>query len=116
MRIDENMASSSSEEAGQAQPGRRTRLMRCRASNMSFQEMVEMVSIFRSEDYDANHGPHRHPNKVKAAIMDKVIRRLHRKFGQRRSREQLRKRWCDLKKREPQQLEKIKRVIRRRRK
>ncbi|XP_040195475.1 pleckstrin homology domain-containing family A member 6 isoform X4 [Rana temporaria] len=105
------VASSSSQEAGQAQPGRRTR---CRASNMSFHEMVEMVSIFRREDYDANHGPHRHPNKVKASIMEKVIRRLHQKFGKCRSREQLRKRWSDLKKREPQQLAKIKRVIRRR--
>ena len=112
-QMEYNVASSSSQEAGQAQPARRTR-QRCRASNMSFHEMVEMVIIFRREDYDAKHGPYRHPNKVKAAIMEKVIKRLHRKFGKRRSREQLRKRWSDLKKREPQQLAKIQRVIRRR--
>ena len=109
------MAINSSQEAGQAQAARRPR-RRYKASNMAFHEMVEMVSILRREDYDAKHGPHRHPNKVKAAIMEKVIRRLHEKFGECRSREQLRKRWSDLKLREPEQLDKIKRVIRRKRK
>ena len=103
--------SSSSQEAGQAQPRHR---FRCRASNMSFNEMVEMVTILRREDYDAKHGPYMHPNKVKAQIMEKVIRRLQRKFGKTRSREHLRKRWSDLKKREPHQLYRINKVIRRR--
>ena len=78
---------------------------------MAFQEMVEMVTIFTKEDYDGKHGPYMHPNKVKADIMAKVIRRLRQKFGQRRSKEQIRKRWSDLKKREPEQLLRIKRLI-----
>ena len=80
---------------------------------MSFEEMVEMVLIFKAEDYDGRHGPYKYPNKVKAQIMEKVRRSLHRKFGVKRSKEQIRKRWSDLKKREPEQMNRIRRVIRR---
>lgn len=80
---------------------------------MTFEEMVEMVLILKAEDYDGRHGPYKYPNKVKAAIMEKVRRSLHRKFGVKRSKEQIRKRSCDLKKREPEQMKRIRRVIRR---
>ena len=103
--------SGSRHEVGQAQATGRSR-RRYKAKNMAFQEMVEMVTIFTNEDYDGKHGPYLHPNKVKADITDKVIRRLRLKFGERRSREQIRKRWSDLKKREPEQLRAIKRLIR----
>ena len=43
--------------------------------------------------------------------MDKVARRLYDIFGVRRSKEQLRKRWSDLKLREPEQLRSIKRML-----
>ena len=79
---------------------------------MTFQEMVEMVQILREEDYDGKHGPYLHPNKLKALIMSKVERRIFRKFGIRRSREQLRKRWSDLKLREQETLQKIRRELR----
>ena len=71
------------------------------------------MEILREEDYDGRQGPYEHPNKLKALIMDKVERRILRKFGIRRSREQLRKRWSDLKLREKETLKKIRSEIRR---
>ena len=91
-----------------AGPSRRT----YKASNMSFLEMVEMVQILREEDYDGKQGPYKHPNKLKGLIMSKVERRIFRKFGIRRSREQLRKRWSDLKLREKETMKRIRREIR----
>ncbi|PIO13760.1 hypothetical protein AB205_0023280 [Aquarana catesbeiana] len=60
---------------------------RFKASNMSFGEMLEMVDILKRADYEGK----------KAKIMAKVVKSLHRKFGVRRSKDQLRKRWSDLK-------------------
>ncbi|PIO11937.1 hypothetical protein AB205_0147150 [Aquarana catesbeiana] len=73
---------------------------RFKASNMPCVEMVEMVDILRRTDYDGKYGPYTNPNVRKAKIMAKVVKSLHRNFGVRRSKEQLRKRWSDLKLRE----------------
>ena len=99
------------QERGQAHT-RRSR--RYKATNMSFEEMVEMVAVLKKEDYDDKKGPYKNPSKMKAQIMEKVRRTLHAKFRAQRSREQLRKRWSDLKIREPDQIERIRRVLRRR--
>ncbi|PIO33427.1 hypothetical protein AB205_0071420, partial [Aquarana catesbeiana] len=48
--------------------------------------------------------------------MTKVVRSLHRNFRVRRSKDQLRKRWSDLKLREQNQYRKIKRVLQKREK
>ncbi|PIO10754.1 hypothetical protein AB205_0007410 [Aquarana catesbeiana] len=68
--------------------------MRYKASNMSFEEMVD---ILVRTDYDENHGSYRNPNARKAKTMAKVVRSLHRNFGVRRSKDQLRKRWGEKK-------------------
>ncbi|PIO14321.1 hypothetical protein AB205_0139490 [Aquarana catesbeiana] len=84
---------------------------RFKASNLSFIEMVEMVDILKRADYDGKHGPYPNPNVRKAKIMTKVMKSLHRNFGVRRSKDQLRKCWSDLKLREQVQYRKIKRVL-----
>ena len=99
------------QERGQAHTRRSSSY---KATNMTFEEMVEMVAILKKEDYDGKRGPYKNPNKMKAQIMEKVRRTLHAKFGVQRSREQLRKRWCDLKIREQDQMGRIRRVLRRR--
>ncbi|PIO37999.1 hypothetical protein AB205_0053870 [Aquarana catesbeiana] len=48
--------------------------------------------------------------------MTKVLKSLHRNFGVQRSKDQLRKRWSDLKLREHDQYRKIKRVLQKREK
>ncbi|PIO15117.1 hypothetical protein AB205_0175290 [Aquarana catesbeiana] len=48
--------------------------------------------------------------------MAKVVRSLHRKFGVRRSKDQLRKHWSDLKLRKDDQYRRIKRVLQKREK
>ncbi|PIO13725.1 hypothetical protein AB205_0169840 [Aquarana catesbeiana] len=78
-----------------------SRRRRFKASNMSFGEMLEMVEILKKADYDGK----------KAKIMAKVVRSLHRNFGVRRSKDQLRKCWSDLKLREHEQYRKIRRVL-----
>ncbi|PIO41216.1 hypothetical protein AB205_0138150 [Aquarana catesbeiana] len=84
-------AESSNKESPEQETSRsRTRY---KASNMCFEEMVEMVDILLRTDYDGNHGPYRNPNARKAKIMAKVVRSLHRNFGVRRSKDQFRKRW-----------------------
>ncbi|PIO31369.1 hypothetical protein AB205_0141450 [Aquarana catesbeiana] len=65
---------------------------RFKASNMSFGEMLEMVDILKRADYDGKYGSYPNPNVRKAKIMAKVVRSLHRHFGVRRSKDQLRKR------------------------
>ncbi|PIO28206.1 hypothetical protein AB205_0008390 [Aquarana catesbeiana] len=89
---------------------------RFKASNMSFVEMVEMVDILKRADYDGKHGPYPNPNVRKAKIMTKVVKSLHRNFGVQRSKDQLRKRWSDLKLREHDQYRRIKRVLQKREK
>ncbi|PIO11977.1 hypothetical protein AB205_0013700 [Aquarana catesbeiana] len=78
---------------------------------MSFVEMVEMVDILKRADYDGKYGPYSNPNERKAKIMTKVVKSLRRNFGVRRSNEQLRKRWSDLKLREQDQDRRIKKVL-----
>ncbi|PIO14003.1 hypothetical protein AB205_0105670, partial [Aquarana catesbeiana] len=48
--------------------------------------------------------------------MTKVVKSLHRNFGVRRSKDQLRKRWSDLKLREHYRYRRIKRVLQKREK
>ncbi|PIO40256.1 hypothetical protein AB205_0162020 [Aquarana catesbeiana] len=62
---------------------------------MVFVEMVEMVDILKRADYDGKYGLY--PNVRKAKIMVKVVKSLQKNFGVRRSKDQLRKRWSDLK-------------------
>ncbi|PIO13159.1 hypothetical protein AB205_0092370 [Aquarana catesbeiana] len=84
---------------------------RFKASNMSFVEMVEMVDILKRANYDVKYGPYSNPNVRKAKIMTKVVKSLQKNFGVRRSKEQLRKRWSDLKLREQDQYRRIKREL-----
>ncbi|PIO24431.1 hypothetical protein AB205_0048770 [Aquarana catesbeiana] len=78
---------------------------------MSFEEMVEMVDILKRADYDGKYGPYLNPNVRKAKIMTKVVKSLHRNFGVRQSKDQLRKRWLDLKLKEQDQYRRIKKVL-----
>ncbi|PIO13404.1 hypothetical protein AB205_0213220, partial [Aquarana catesbeiana] len=80
---------------------------------MSF---IEMVDILKRTDYDGKHGPYPNPNVRKAKIMTKVMKSLHRNFVVRRYKDQLRKRWSDLKLRMQDRYRKIKRVIQKREK
>ncbi|PIO36512.1 hypothetical protein AB205_0046790 [Aquarana catesbeiana] len=57
------------------------------------------------------YGPYSNPNVRKAKIMTKVVRSHQKNFGVRRSKEQLRKIWSDLKLREQDQYRRIKRVL-----
>ena len=74
--------------------------------------MVELVYIMRRKDYDGEYGPYKTPNCRKAKIMVKVARRVKDMFGVTRSKEQLRKRWSDLKLWEPHQMKKILKILR----
>ena len=98
------------EERQEAGPSR-SRPRRYKVINMSRDEMVEMVEVLLRKDYDGDYGPYNTPNRRKAKIMDKVARRLYARFGVTRSKEQLRKRWSDLKLHEPEQFRRIKRII-----
>ncbi|PIO40821.1 hypothetical protein AB205_0198220 [Aquarana catesbeiana] len=104
--------SSNKEESPEQETSRsRRRRRRFKASNMSFEEMVEMVDILKRADYDGKYGLYLNPNVRKAKNMTKVVKSLRRKFGVRRSKEQLRKRWSDLKLREHDQYRRIKKVL-----
>ncbi|XP_077340712.1 uncharacterized protein LOC143984355 [Lithobates pipiens] len=81
---------------------------------MSFGEMLEMVDILNRTDYDGKYEPYPNPNIRKAKIMTKVVKSLHKNFGVRRSKDQLRKRWSDLKLREHDQYRRFKRVLQKR--
>ncbi|PIO30422.1 hypothetical protein AB205_0075660 [Aquarana catesbeiana] len=97
----ERLTGSSVEESPQPQPS--TSRRRYKATNMASEEMVEMVSILRREDYDGKKGPYTRPNMRKDKIMASVVTALEAKFGTKRSKVQLRKRWSDIKSREPEQ-------------
>ncbi|PIO09312.1 hypothetical protein AB205_0219010 [Aquarana catesbeiana] len=99
--------SDESPEAGMSRSGK----PRFKASNMSFKEMVEMVEILKNKDYDEKYGPYARPNLRKAKIMAKVVKTLHLSFGVRRSKDQIRKRWSDLKLRKPDQYRRIHKVL-----
>ncbi|PIO25885.1 hypothetical protein AB205_0140230 [Aquarana catesbeiana] len=102
-------SSNDEEESPEPEMSRSSR--RFKASNMSFVEMVNMVDILKRADYDGKYGPYTNPNERKVKIMTKVVKSLRRNFGVRRSKEQLRKRWSDLKLREQDQYRKIKKVV-----
>ena len=103
-------AATSSVERGQAHPRRSSKP----ATSLRFAELVEMVSILEEYDYDGQLGPYPKQNRLKGKIMDKVRRTLHEKFGLQRSRVQLSTKWSDLKRRNPEDLERIKKVLIRR--
>ncbi|PIO31574.1 hypothetical protein AB205_0197420 [Aquarana catesbeiana] len=101
----------SNEEESPGQETSRSSRRRFKASNMSFEEMVEMVNILKKADYNGKYGPYLNPNVRNAKIMTKVVKSLRRNFGVRRSKEQLRKRWSDLKLKEQDQYRRIKKVL-----
>ncbi|PIO11472.1 hypothetical protein AB205_0025420 [Aquarana catesbeiana] len=100
-QVSDNYTNEEEEEESPEPETSRSRRRRFKASNMSFVEMVEMVDILKKADYDGK----------KAKIMAKVDKSLHRNFGVRRSKDQLRKRWSDLKIREHEQYRRIRRVL-----
>ncbi|PIO24600.1 hypothetical protein AB205_0021560 [Aquarana catesbeiana] len=51
---------------------------RFKASNMSFEEMVD---ILKRADYDGKYRPYLNPNVRKAKIMTKVVKSLRWNFG-----------------------------------
>ncbi|PIO15652.1 hypothetical protein AB205_0094460 [Aquarana catesbeiana] len=97
----EKISGSSVEESPEPQPT--TSQRRYKATNMAFEEIVEIVSILRREDYDGKKEPYTQPNMLKDKIMSSVVTALEAKFGTKRSKEQLRKQWSDIKSREPEQ-------------
>ncbi|PIO24709.1 hypothetical protein AB205_0145760 [Aquarana catesbeiana] len=97
---------SSNEEESPEPEMSQSRRRRFKASNM-----VEMVDILKRADYDGKYGPYLNSNVRKAKIMTKVVKSLQRNFGVRQSKEQLRKRWSDLKLREQDQYRRIKKVL-----
>ncbi|PIO14529.1 hypothetical protein AB205_0153400 [Aquarana catesbeiana] len=107
MQVRDN--SSNKEKSPEPETSRSHR--RFKASNMTFVEMVEMVNILKRADYDGKYGPYLNPNVKKAKIMTKVVKSLHRNFGVRLSKQQLKKRWSDLKFREQDQYRRIKKVL-----
>ncbi|PIO29577.1 hypothetical protein AB205_0210770 [Aquarana catesbeiana] len=93
----QQVLNSSNEGESPEQETSRSRRRRFKASNMSFEEMVETVDILKRADYDGKYGPYLNSNVRKAKIMTKVVKSLCRNFGVRRSKKQLRKCWSDLK-------------------
>ncbi|PIN98009.1 hypothetical protein AB205_0183600 [Aquarana catesbeiana] len=110
----DSSSSNDDEESPKPQTSQSRRIFK--ASNMAFIEMVETVDIFKRVDYDGKHGPYPNPNVRRAKIMPKVVKSLQKNFGVRRSKDQLRKRWSDLKLREQDQYRRIKRVLQKREK
>ncbi|PIO16221.1 hypothetical protein AB205_0130690, partial [Aquarana catesbeiana] len=105
---------SSNDESREPQTSQSRR--RFKALNMSFVEMVEMVDILKRADYDGKRGPYPNPNVRTPKIMTKVVKSLQKNFGVWQSKDQLRKRWSDLKLREQDQYRRIKRVLQKREK
>ncbi|PIO29723.1 hypothetical protein AB205_0161420 [Aquarana catesbeiana] len=110
MEETQQVLNSSNEKESPEQETSQSKRRRFKASNMSFEEMVEMVDMKRT-DYDGKYGLYLKPNVRKAKIMTKVVKSLRQNFGVRRSKEQLRKRWSDLKLREQGQYRRIKKVL-----
>lgn len=82
-----------------------------KATSMSREEMIDLVYIFEKYDYDGKLKIYERPNSRKDAILEKVLACLRKKHGVERSKDQVRKRWSDLKHREQEQLEQIHRAI-----
>ncbi|PIO13250.1 hypothetical protein AB205_0020860 [Aquarana catesbeiana] len=59
----------------------------------------------------AKKGPYTRPNMWKDKIMSSVVTALEQIFGTKRAKEQLRKRWSDLKSKEPEQYWRIKKLL-----
>ncbi|PIO12435.1 hypothetical protein AB205_0093940 [Aquarana catesbeiana] len=110
-QVSDNYTNEEEEEESPEPETSRSRRRRFKASNMSFVEMVEMVDILKKADYDGKYGPYPNPNVRKAKIMAKVVKSLHRNFGVRRSKDQIWKRWSDLKIREHEQYRRIRTVL-----
>ncbi|PIO33124.1 hypothetical protein AB205_0090030 [Aquarana catesbeiana] len=99
---------SSNEDKESPEPETSRSRRRFKASNMAF---VEMVDILKRTDYYGKYGPYPNLNMRKAKIMTKVVKSLRRNFGVRRSKDQLRKRWSDLKLRDYNQYRRIRRML-----
>ncbi|PIO29523.1 hypothetical protein AB205_0074730, partial [Aquarana catesbeiana] len=107
----ERLSGTSAEESPEPQTSRSRR--RYKATNMAFEEMV---AILRREDYDGKKGPYTTPNMRKDKIMLLVVTTIEEKFCIKRAKEQMRKRWSELKTREPEQYWRIKKVLKKREK
>lgn len=95
-----------------AAPERKSRhRVKKKATPMSLNEMKTMVKILVKNDYDGRFSNYPRPNTRKDTIMEKVVHVLAKKYGVERTKDQLRKRWSDLKHREEEQLQKIHRMI-----
>lgn len=78
-----------------------------KASPMSRAEMVDMVFMLEKHDYDGKKKNYERPNTRKDLILQKVIELLQKKHEVNRSKDQIRKRWSDLKLREHEQFNQI---------
>ncbi|PIO09423.1 hypothetical protein AB205_0063160 [Aquarana catesbeiana] len=85
-------------------------IMGCNVELQNIQKKINDV-IQKNNNIIDVLGPYPNTNIRKAKIMAKVVKSLHRNFGVQRSKDQLRKRWSDLKLREPEQYRKIQRVL-----
>lgn len=100
------------EKAEESTPGHKKKHAgKTKATAMSRAEMVELVRSFETYDYDGKLKNYNKPNARKDRILDKVIEDINKKHGILRSKDQLRKRWSDLKHREHAQLQKIHQII-----
>lgn len=88
-----------------------TRRRKKKATNMTLEEMVDMVNILQKKDYDCREQVYSNMNIRKDAILEKVQHVLRKRHGIERTKDQLRKRWSDLKLREENQLRKINKII-----
>lgn len=63
-----------------------------KATPMTVEEMVHMVTVLEREDYDGKIGNYTRPNTRKDVILDRVVMWLHQHFGVERFKDQLCKR------------------------
>ncbi|PIO33644.1 hypothetical protein AB205_0002750 [Aquarana catesbeiana] len=108
-QVRDNNSNEEDEESPEPETSQSRR--RFKGSNMSFVEIVEMMDILKRADYDGKYGLYSNPNVRKAKIMTKVVKSLQKNFAVRRFKEQLRKRWSNLKLTEQDQYRRIKRVL-----
>ncbi|XP_068105352.1 uncharacterized protein [Hyperolius riggenbachi] len=87
-----------------------------RAAAMSREEMTEMVRILDKKDYDGRKQVYKQPVIRKNYILDRVISSLEDKYHVQRTKNQLQRRWSDLKLREENVLEQIRTKIRKQKK
>ncbi|CAI9540900.1 unnamed protein product [Staurois parvus] len=104
----------SEQEGSQQQLLKSGRDTKRKATNMSLEEMVEMVRILLRKDYDCKLQVYNNTNQRKDAIMGKILKVLWKKFGVKRTKDQLRKRWSDLKLREADQFKRIRKILKKR--